>query len=383
MSEPRTDLPRLYSGERQFENFARMGDFYPTVAMTRAAAPQPWPRGDALDLPERYDFEGSMRSTAALLEATDTSALLVLQDGALRHESYFLSGSETTRWISWSVAKSFTSALVGIALEEGHIGSVEDAISDYATALRGSAYDGVRIVDVLQMSSGAGWVEDYTDPKSDVNRLGAVMAGRGTLEAFVSGIARETAPGTVCRYNSGETQALGLLLRAATGRSVADYMQEKLCTPLGFQDDGYWIADHTDVEMVLGGLNLTARDYLRIGELYRNGGRWQSAQIVPQEWVEASMRSDAPHLQPGRVIVGDHAFPFGYGYQWWLPESTRGEFSAIGVYNQFVYVDPVSRVVVAKLSANPAYGTSDQEQDNKDAENLALLQAIARHAERA
>jgi CubicO group peptidase (beta-lactamase class C family) len=383
MNEKKPERPRLFSGARQYENFARMGDFYPTAAMKRSSDPRPWPRGPALALPERYDFEGSSRSTTALLEATDTSALLVLQDGALRHEAYFLSGSETTRWISWSVAKSFTSALVGIAVEQGLIRSIEDPISDYVPVLAGSAYDGVAIRHVLQMSSGAGWVEDYTDPESDVNRLDAVMAGHATLDEFVGGIRAEVPAGTVCRYNSGETQALGMLLRAATGRTVADYMQSELCDPLGFQDDGYWLTDRDGVEMVLGGLNLTARDFLRIGELYRNGGRWDSRQRVPANWVEASVHADAAHLQPGRVIVGDHAFPFGYGYQWWLPPGTRGEFSAIGVYNQFVYVDPASRTVITKLSANPAYGTTSEEAENRDAENLALVQAIARHAETA
>ena len=381
MREPDSEGPRLFRGERVFEQFARMEDFYPTVALTRSRAPYPWPRGPDLALPQRYAFNGSQRSTTDLLQDTDTSALLVLQDGALRHESYFLNGSESTRWISWSVAKSFTSALVGIALEQGLIRSIEESISSYVPALADSAYKDVSIRHVLQMSSGAGWVEDYTDPTSDVNRLGAVMTGQATLDAFVSGIRPEAPPGTICRYNSGGTQALGMLLRAATGRRVADYMQSELCEPLGFQDDGYWLTDRDGVEMVLGGLNLTARDFLRIGELYRNGGKWSDRQLVPAAWVEASLRADAPHLQPGRVIVGDHAFPLGYGFQWWLPPGTRGEFSAIGVYNQFVYVDPTARTVIVKMSANPAYGTTSKEADNRDAADLALLQAIARQAE--
>jgi CubicO group peptidase (beta-lactamase class C family) len=123
---------------------------------------------------------------------------------------------------------------------------------------------------------------------------------------------------------------------------------------------------------------MTARDFAKLGELYRNGGAWRDRQIVPPEYVAASTKADAPHLAPGMPLVGDHAFPLGYGYQWWIPEGDRGEFSAIGVYNQYVYVDPSSGVVIVKLSANPAYGTSKDEETNKDIENIDALRAISR-----
>ena len=322
-------------------------------------------------------FDGEKRWSQAFLEATDTSALLVLQNGKIRLEDYDLTGGRHVQWISWSVAKSFISALVGIAIDEGFIGSVEDPISDYAASLRGSAYDGVAIRHVLQMSSGARWSEDYSDPEADVHRLASVMAGHSTLEAFVSGMVRETKPGTVCQYNSADTQALGVMLTYATGRSVTAYMQEKLYEPLGMEDQGYWLLDNAGMELVLGGLNLTARDFARIGELYRNGGRHNGEQIVPASWVKASIHSDADHLRPGNVMVGGHAFPFGYGYQWWIPNGERGEFSAIGVYNQFVFVDPSRDVTIVKLSANRAYGTSPDEATNREAETVAFLRALA------
>lgn len=368
----------LYSGARQFEYFCRMADFYPHVAMPVSNHKRPFPVGDAIELPETYEFDGQSRRVPDLIEATDTSALLVIQNGQLRHQQYWLTGGETVRWTSWSVAKSFISALVGIAVEQGAIRSIDDAISDYWPAMKGSAYDGVPIRHVLQMSSGARWNEDYSDPKSDVNQLGAVMAGQQTLDDFVCGIVSATTPGTVCQYNSADTQALGMLLRGATGVPLSEYMSEKLLEPLGMEDSAYWITDQAGVEMVLGGLSMTARDFAKIGELYRNNGRIDQRQVVPETWVKASTVASSPHLQPGKVIVGGHAFAFGYGYQWWIPEGNRGEFSAIGVYNQFVFVDPPSKSVVVKLSANPAYGTSPEEADNKDEENLVMLQAICR-----
>ena len=246
-----------------------------------------------------------------------------------------------------------------------------------APALKGSVYEGVRIRDVLQMSSGARWSEDYSDPDSDVIRFGNAIAAGGSLDEFVAGMTRATTPGAVCQYNSADTQALGSLLVGATGRSLTDYMQEKLYTPLGMEYRGYWLRDSRGMEMAFGGLCLTARDFAKIGELFRQRGRVGDRQVVPEPWVEASVRPSAQHLQVGRVLVGGHVLPLGYGYQWWIPAGDRGEFSAIGVYNQFVFVDPSRDVVIVKLSANRRYGTSPDEATNREMETIEFLRAVA------
>ncbi len=381
MPEPSLENLRtlnLYSGEPQHDVFPRLKDLLPTSTMKPAAEAFQFPEGERIALPAGYEFENAGQTTEAFIKATDTSALLVLKAGKIRFEEYWLTGGRDVHWISWSVAKSFLATLVGIAIEEGFIESIDLPITRYATSLKGSAYDGVSIKNVLQMSSGARWNEDYSDPKSDVHRLGAAMAGATSLATFVASIEQETEPGSLCQYNSADTQALGMMLVAATGRSIASYMQEKLCEPLGMESAGYWLVDNAGMEMVLGGLNLTARDFAKIGELYRNNGRWHGAQIVPQDWVEASIKPDAPHLQTGKVIVGGHVLPLGYGYQWWVPEGTCGEFSAIGVYNQFVYVDPSREVVIVKLSANRRYGTTTNEAENQEMETIEFLRAIAR-----
>jgi CubicO group peptidase (beta-lactamase class C family) len=231
------------------------------------------------------------------------------------------------------------------------------------------------------MSSGARWNEDYSDKNSDIHRLGAVMAGNSSLASFVENIENATQPGTLCQYNSADTQALGMLLVEATGTSITSYMQQKLCEPLGMESRGYWILDNAGMEMALGGLNLTARDFARIGELYRNNGVWNGAQIVPKSWVEASTAPDAAHLAAGQVLVGGHVLPLGYGYQWWVPAGERGEFAAIGVYNQFIYVDPSREVVIVKLSANRAYGTSTDEAENREMETIEFLRSLARETD--
>ncbi|WP_326770644.1 beta-lactamase family protein (plasmid) [Streptomyces sp. NBC_01591] len=381
--QKRMTLPDLglFTGAPQHEHFCRMKDLLDTREMAPSAQPHPWPHGETTPLPETYDYDGTSRPTKEFLARTDTSALLVLVDGVIRHESYFLTGGPDVQWLSMSVSKSFISALVGIAVAEGHITSIDEPISSYVPVQPGSAYDGVSIKDVLQMSSGARWNEDYNDPTSDIYRLTAATAGiGGTLDDFVAHMVRESGPGTVCRYNSGETQVLGALVARATSRPVADYMSEKLCGPLGMTSAGYWLLDPAGTELAFGGLNLTARDFARLGELYRNGGVWQGRQIVPAQWVRDSVTVTAPHLRPGRPLVGgQQADGVGYGYQWWLPAGDRGEFSAVGVYNQFVYVDPVSRTTIVKLSASRRYGTSLDEATSGEEETIAFLRAIARH----
>ena len=366
----------LFTGIPQHENFCRLPDLVATSKMSPASTPRHWPATDQRELPDTYVFNKEARSTQRFLAETDTAALLVLDDGAVCHEWYGLTGGREVPWISMSVAKSVISALVGIAVEEGHISSIDRPISDYIRAMPGSAYDVVSIKDVLQMSSGARWNEDYNDPASDVYRLAAAMGDGGTLEHFVATMVRDTEPARVCRYNSGDTQALGHLLVKATGRSITDYMQEKLVEPLGFSSPAYWLVDSAGMEVAFAGLVMTARDFAKIGELYRNHGVWHGNQVVPESWVRSSLTSDADHLQPGRPVIGSHPLDLGYGYQWWLPAGDSGEFSAIGVYNQFVYIDPASKTVIVKLSANRLYGTSDDESTNRELETIAFLRAI-------
>jgi len=381
MTEPTisslADIP-LFSGQSMHEYFCRLHERAPSVMMNPSTSPYEWASGPLIDLPEIFQFAGTERSTEQFLEETDTAALLVLKDGEVRHERYALSAGPDTQWLSMSVAKSFISALVGIAIDEGLIGDIKDKISDYTPVEPGSAYDGVSILDVLQMSSGARWNEDYNDPQSDIFRLSAASVGHGTLDDFVASSYREQQPGVLCRYNSTDTQALGSLLVGATGRTIANYMQEKLVEPLGLTSTSHWLIDGVGRELAYMGLNMTARDYAKLGELYRNGGVWQGKQIVPAEYVAASTRANAPHTQPGQPWISHHQWEIGYGYQWWIPAGDRDEFSAIGIYNQFVYVHPTTGVVIVKLSSNRSYGTSTEEHTNREIETLAFLRHVAR-----
>lgn len=368
----------LFTGVPQHENFHRLATMFHTRRLAPSTRPGRLPRGAALDLPATFRFGGRLVNTEESLARTDTCALLVLHDGSIVHEEYRHTGGEDVPWISWSVAKSFVSALVGIALADGLIGSVDQPISEFIDVPAGSAYDGVRIGDVLQMASGARWDENYADPSSDISRLMDVMHGRETVEGLVGAMVKDVPPGSVCRYNSGDTQALGLLVERATGRSITDFMQERLCEPLGMEDAGSWLLDRSGHEMAFGGLNLTARDYAKFGELYRVGGARGEERIVPAGWVADSVTLRPDSASRRRAEIAGEAFPEGYGYQWWLPADSHGDYTAIGIYNQFVYVAPREGVVAVKLSANRTYGTTMTEETNRGGECQALLGAIAR-----
>lgn len=362
----------LFTGAEQYQAFDRLERIFPVHRIRAADVPHRFPRGAEITLPDSYRYDGADRSVTDFLEETRTVALLVIRDGEIRHERYWLTGGEDVTWMSMSVGKSFVSALVGIAVDDGLITSIEQPITDYVPELQGSAYDGVRIKDVLQMSSGARWNEDYSDPNSDIARYGAVMGSGASLDAFTASLVRERPPGTFNYYNSTDTQALGMLLVRATGMTMAAWAEQELWQPLGMAHDAYWITDDSGMEMAAGGLQVTARDYARLGQLYLQGGRWGDRQIISEAWVRDSLTADAPHLLPS----AHPEFPVGYGYQWWLPEGDRGEFSAIGVYNQFVFVDPERRVVIVKLSANPNYGLTNDESSYRELESFELFRAI-------
>ncbi len=348
---------RLFDGQPKHQYFGNMALAMPTTPVAGASEPRNLDVGDPATLPDSFDVRGAAEPviTAEFLAESDTAALLVLQDGRIRAEHYWLSGGRDARWISFSMAKSIVSALVGCAVRDG-LFSIDDAISEHVPALAGSgAYGGTAILDVLQMSSGAAWNEDYGDPTSDISRYGRALAPGGSLDDFVASLTRESEPGTVCRYNTTDTQALGMLLKAATGKTVSSYMVEQLWEPLG-AEGAYWVTDYHGTEMTGGGFNATARDYAKFGQLYLDGGQVDGRQVIPTDWVDVSTRSTSEHTAVGKPILAADSVPLGYGYQWWIQPAPE-RFAAVGIYNQTIMIDRPSRTVIVKLSANRHYAT--------------------------
>ncbi|WFE75199.1 serine hydrolase [Roseinatronobacter sp. S2] len=361
----------LFSESHRVENFRDMGRVFPARAVARGDtvwafdhAPQP--------LPETYTFDGQARSLTAFLDRTETTGLLVVRRGAITHEEYWLGADAASLFTSWSVAKSVLSALIGIAVEEGHIASIRDPISQYVPALEGSGYGAVPIEDALTMSSGVEFNEDYDNPRSDINMLFIrAMAMGQPVEETLKGLGRLRDPGIFNDYVSSDSMALGLVLEAATGMPVAEYLASRLWGPMGGEADASWSTDRTGREFALCCLNATLRDYARFGRLYLEGGVRDGRQIVPADWVHASVNPTAAHLQPGQNPAS--SWTFGYGYQWWIPEDPQGDFVAIGVWGQYIYVDPIREVVIVKVSADPDF-------DDNDHETIATFRAIARAA---
>ncbi|MCP4753514.1 MAG: serine hydrolase [Proteobacteria bacterium] len=355
------------------ENFRSLYKQYPNSTVSRSGAIFELPAKHR-PLPETYVYGGKTRNVAEWIERTDTTGLIVLKDGVVVFEDYFDGNDPSTRWISMSVSKSFVSFLVGVALEEGKIAGLQDAVDNYAANLKGSGYQGVSLKNVLQMSSGVRFIEDYGDLESDIVRLVASFT-TGSLNEFVSKLTNERKPGTFNKYVSADTQVLSMVLAGATGKSLAEYMQEKLWSRLGAEHDAVWLTDPTGTEMAFGGLNVTLRDYARFGLLYLNRGRnHQGEQLVSSGWVDASVKPDAPHLMPGRDNPNSD-WPMGYGYQWWIPENPEGDYSAIGIYGQFIYVHPKHQVVIAKTSAYVDYNNSGEEMEF---ESMEAFRAIAK-----
>ena len=370
-----TVLGTLFSGEEQYENLNRFYKFIDSSTLSPSSNPLNFKSSKTISLPSSFNFNDAVIGTENFLQRTDTSALLILQNGRIQFEKYWLTGGENVQWMSMSVAKSFISALVGIAIRDGHINNIEEAISDYVPELKNSPYNNVRIKDVLQMSSGASWNEDYSDPESDINRWAKIFALGGSFDEFIQTLSDDFKPGTRNRYNSMDTQALGMLVNRATGKTITNYMTEMLWHPMGASNEGYWLLDSEGMEMAFAGLNITARDYAKFGELYRLDGKLNGQQIVPKSWVKDSITPDGPHLTPGDNPLSD--YPLGYGYQWWVPEGDKGEFMAIGIYNQMIYVAPESNMVIVKLSANSSYGTAEDTGIASELETIEFFRAIA------
>lgn len=362
----------LYDEDRIVHNFLNMKEIFPVRVVRAPTEAFAFRRAD-LPLPTSFTFNGEERDLEEYLDYSKSTGMLVLRNDVIVFERYWRGHREDGEHVSWSVAKSFISALIGIALEEGKFESIQDPITRYLPELEKTGYDGVRIKDILEMSSGVGFNEDYADYDSDINRFGRSIAFGGPMAKFVASLERVRNPGSYHHYVSIDTQVLGMLLVRVTGVSLATYLEEKIWQPIGMEHDAHWLLDSAGMEVALGGLNASLRDYARFGLLYLNRGRFRGAQIVPAQWVRRSTTPGAPHLLPGKDNPASSS-TWGYGYQWWIPEPYRHDYTAAGVYNQYIYVDPAARIVIVKNSANRRY--LQERQQSKDL-HIAMFRAIA------
>lgn len=363
----------LFETEKLFENFRTWCKQYPNTNLNHNDQIYQLPN-HYRELPETYVYEGKNIKLNEWIKRTDTTGIIVIKDGNVVFENYYHGNNKLSHAIVFSVSKSFVSFLIGVALEEGKIESLHDPVDKYVPDLKGSGYEGVSIKNVLQMSSGIKFTEDYHDLKSDIARLAAAVSV-GSLDKFIASLKNERTPGSYNKYVSADTQVLSMVLKEATNKSLTDYMQEKLWSQLGAEHNAEWLTDKYGTEMALGGLNVTIRDLARFGLLYLNKGQnFKGEQLVSSDWIEASVTPDAPHLMPGRDNPNSE-WILGYGYQWWIPEIPEGDYAAIGIYGQFIYVHPEFNVVIAKTSAYADYENTWEEME---LESLHVFRSIAK-----
>lgn len=333
----------LFDADKIDANFIRMPELFYSTELSRGdAPPAELEEGPPIDPPAGYENWVADRAV---------QAVIVLRDGKIVLERYYRGTGPEHRRISWSVAKSYLSVLVGTAVDRGEIRDLDAPVTAFAPGLAGSAYDGATIRNVLQMSSGVAFNEDYFDFWSDINRMGRTLALGRSMDRFAEGIdAVAGPPGEVFRYVSIDTHVLGMVLRGATGQSVPDLIEDRIMAPLGLEKDGAYITDGDGVAFVLGGLNFTARDYARFGQMILNGGVWRGDRIVSESWLAEATTASA------NTAVGD----LQYGYQWWMPSDTDTsrpghEFLALGVYGQHIYISPQENAVVLTFGADRSF----------------------------
>ena len=320
-------------------------------------APLPLPAGPPLKT--GVDVE-------AYLAGQRMAGLVILHDGKLRLERYGLGFDSAGRWTSFSVAKSITSVLVGAALRDGHIRSMDDKVSDYIPQMKGSAYDDVSIRQLLTMTSGVRWNEDYADPNSDVARFNNHQPEDGVeaLVSYLRRLPREAPAGTRWNYSTGETNLVGILVSQATKRPLAEYLSEKIWKPAGMEQQATWVLSKTGQEISGCCIQAATRDFARFGLFVLNGARAGVQGIVPDGWLADATTERTGIGQPGR----------GYGYQWWTYGD--GSFTARGIFGQGIFIDPKRRLVIAS-NANWGGGATDPAaEDARDALYKAVQEAV-------
>jgi CubicO group peptidase (beta-lactamase class C family) len=327
-----TDADVLGWSQPQRDAAFRAMDRLPILAKATSIAPSPTP----LDLPAGTPL--ALPGIDAALAAQRIAGIVILHDGKLRFERYGLGFGQEGRWTSFSVAKSFTSTLVAAAVQDGAIKSLDDKVSAYIPDLRGSAYDDVSVRQLLMMSSGVRWNEDYEDPAADVAQFNKAKPDPGVdaTVSYLRKLPRAHPPGTVWHYNTGETNLIGVLVSSATGKSLSAYLQEKIWQPAGMAAEATWLKGATGHEIAGCCLQAATRDFARFGLfVLADGVARDGRRIVPEGWFAAATVKQKDIGESGH----------GYGYQWWTYDD--GAVAAQGIFGQGIFIDRKRKLVIA------------------------------------
>ena len=359
------NVQQVYDGtlmpDIQVNTFRNIDRLFPTRTVRHGAHVYPLPVSDKPLKNVQFKSGNKTYDLYDYVSLNRVSGLLVLKDGKIAFETYQLGNHETTRWMSMSVVKSITGTLIGAAIKDGYIHSIDDPLTRYVAELSGSAYEGVSVRNLLQMASGVKWDETYTDPKSDRRHMLEIQQAQrpgGVLE-LMTGLPRAAPPGTRFNYSTGETQVAAALLHEAVHKPLAEYLSDRIWSRFGMESDAtWWLESANGVEVGGSGLSATLRDYGRFGMFLLGGGKAGGVQIVPEDWVKDA---GSPKIVDGK--------PVDYGYLLWpIPDSrgtiNEGAFEARGIFGQHVYVNPAEHVVIVVWSALPKPGGTAPIRDN-------------------
>ncbi|MDE2462091.1 MAG: serine hydrolase [Alphaproteobacteria bacterium] len=334
----------FWTPSQQEVGYRNIEKIFPTRVVKRGNHVMPLPRARH-QISVQYAYHGTQWNTARFMRKNRVAGLIVVHHGKIVLERYGLGETAHDRWTSFSVGKSITSTLVGAAIKDGFISGLNAKVTDYIPALKGSAYDGVTIRELLTMSSGVKWNEDYTDPKSDVNRFAQEPVpanGEDPVVAYMARLPREAKPGTKFEYKTGESDLIGVLVTKATHMHLADYLSEKIWKTVGMQRNAVWMLDRGGNEMGGCCLSMTLRDYARFGLFFMHGGVAGGKQILPTDWVK----------QASTTQIQSDWGKYGYGFQWWIMPGGEA-YEAIGIFGQSIYINPKEDLVVVTNSAWP------------------------------
>lgn len=369
---PVGDKGSMWADPYLIGSYRHMGDIYASRRVPRAGPVSELPAGEPLTI-DSFPVAGLPVKLEDFVARARTTGLIALKDGKVVLERYWHGADATSRFASWSVAKSFVSTLVGFAIGDGLIRNVEDPITDYLPELKGSGYDGVPIKAILQMSSGVAFSEDYDNSASDALIMwdAVLQYNKRTFADFAVKSKRETEPYVRFNYKGLDSVVLGMLVARVTGKNLSTDLAEKIWGPLGMEDDASWLVeDRSDkaLEASFCCLNARLRDYARFGQFMLQGGAWDGKQRLPANWVSEATRPDRRQVDFGALYPG---YPMGYQYQWWAQPGADHAFAAEGVNGQFIYVNPAKKLVVVMTSVWPRFW------DNRLAkESFALFDAI-------
>ena len=336
--------------------FSHFDQFFPARIARHGADPFVYKRsneGSGLT----YEFGGATHTIQDYLYRNPVTGLLIAKDDTILFETYQYGRTDRDRFISQSMGKTVTAMLVGIAVADGAIHSIDDAVEVYLPRLQGTEYGTVSIRNLLNMASGVKYSEDYSGKDDDETLTIALLYGDWSTTNDPFDIlgrfnTRASKPGTRWNYATPDPYILGLVLRAATGKSVTQYLEEKIWQPIGAENDASWIIDVSGQEMSHGYISAGLRDWARVGRLLANDGNWDGRQLIPKQWVMDATTVHEDFLAPGRLIPDLPGFNLGYGYLTWiiLPGPERRMFAMLGTRGQIVVIDPTTKLVMVQTA---------------------------------